>query len=191
MGTFQCPSISVGSTSFCKFFGDRFFLNSPLSQNKVLTIFQPIFNFGSTTFGTAFIGSVFGSLANLRSEINDRRTYYAWKRREVSKHMVKELQLNDDKLDQYEFVLASLLLLNKVEKNDIEQIMDKFRELAGDKGFIQVTDEDEDEGAVNVELEARGSTVGAINLIPGMENIGFKEDANGTNAVATTGDEKC
>jgi hypothetical protein len=99
--------------------------------------------------------------------------------------MVKELQLNDDKLDQYEFVLASLLLLNKVEKGDIEQIMDKFRELAGDKGFIEVTDKDEDEGDVNVELEARGSTVGAFNLIP------FKEDTTGNNAVATTGDDKC
>jgi hypothetical protein len=183
METFQCHSISVGSTSFCKFFVDWSFC--PLSHIKVLTIYQPIFIYCSTTFGTAFIGGVFGSLANLRSEINDRRTYYAWKRREVSKHMVKELQLNDDKLDQYEFVLASLLLLNKVEKGDIEQIMDKFRELAGDKGFIEVTDKDEDEGDVNVELEARGSTVGAFNLIP------FKEDTTGNNAVATTGDDKC
>ena len=57
--------------------------------------------------------------------------------------MIKELQLNDDKLDQYEFMVASLLLLNKIEQSDVDQIMDKFRELAGDKQYVCVEEEDE------------------------------------------------
>lgn len=99
------------------------------------------FNIFFTTFGTAFVGTVFGSLAGLQDEINDHRRYYAWKRREMSKMMVDELQVNDDKLDQYEFVLGSLLLLQKVKTEDITQIMEKFHELAGDKNYICVSDE--------------------------------------------------
>jgi len=99
------------------------------------------FNIFFTTFGTAFVGTVFGSLAGLADEINDHRRYYAWKRREISKMMVDELQINDDKLDQYEFVLGSLLLLQKVNTNDVTQIMEKFHELAGDKNHICVSEE--------------------------------------------------
>lgn len=42
----------------------------------------------------------------------------------------------DDRVDQFEFMVGSLLMLNKIDRNDVGQIMDKFRELAGDKGFI-------------------------------------------------------
>lgn len=91
-----------------------------------------------TTFGTAFVGAVFGAAAGLQDEIADIRRFYAWKRREVSKQLVEEMQGSnaDDKVDQYEFMLASLLMLNKISCNDVEQIMDKYRELAGDKGYI-------------------------------------------------------
>ena len=58
--------------------------------------------------------------------------------------MIKELQLNDDKLDQYEFMVASLLLLNKIEQSDVDQIMDKFRELAGDKQYVCVEENEEE-----------------------------------------------
>lgn len=66
--------------------------------------------------------------------------------------MIKELQINDDKLDQYEFMVASLLLLNKIEQSDVEQIMDKFRELAGNKQYVCV--EEEEEGVMDTAQEA-------------------------------------
>lgn len=95
-----------------------------------------------TTLGTAFMGAVFGEAANLRNDINDLSKLYAWKRQETSKRMVKDMQGpdGDDRVDQYEFLVGSLLLLNKLDRSDIEQIMDKFRELAGDKGFIMHED---------------------------------------------------
>lgn len=95
------------------------------------------------------------------SEIADRRNYFAWRRREVSKHMIKELQINDDKLDQYEFMVASLLLLNKIEQSDVDQIMDKFRELAGDKQYVCV--EEEEEEVMDTALEANDG-LGAPNV---------------------------
>ena len=74
----------------------------------------------------------------------------------MSKMMIDELQINDDKLDQYEFVLGSLLLLNKVKTNDIDQIMDKFRELAGDKRYICISDETDKEHTSMIESKNGG-----------------------------------
>jgi hypothetical protein len=51
-----------------------------------------------------------------------------------------------DRVDQYEFVVASLLSLEKISKHDVEPIMNKFRELAGNLGYITldaIYDEDD------------------------------------------------
>lgn len=90
-----------------------------------------------TTLGTAFVGSVFGSIASLKNEIQDLRRFYAWKRREVSKRLIDDMDGNeDDHIDQYEFLVGSLLMLKKIDKRDVAQIMDKFRALAGERGYI-------------------------------------------------------
>ena len=92
-----------------------------------------------TTLGTAFVGSVFGSIASLKNEIQDLRRLYAWKRREVSKRLIEDMNGNndaDDHIDQYEFLVGSLLMLKKIDKSDVAQIMDKFRDLAGERGYI-------------------------------------------------------
>lgn len=47
----------------------------------------------------------------------------------------------EDSVDQYEFAIASLLLLGKITKDDLHPIMDKFRALAGPKGVIDVNDD--------------------------------------------------
>ena len=100
-----------------------------------------------TTLGTVLVGSVFGEIGNLRTEIQDTRRFYAWKRRKVSKRLIKDMKGSDTsdpaadaRIDQYEFMVGSLLMLNKINQGDVEQIMDKFRELAGDKGYIVYND---------------------------------------------------
>ena len=95
-----------------------------------------------TTLGTAFVGAVFGAAASLKSDISDLRRFYAWKRREISKRLIEDIQgpNSDNKVDQFEFLVGSLLMLNKIERSDVEQIMDKFRELAGEKGYIVYSD---------------------------------------------------
>eukprot|EP00978_Attheya_sp_CCMP212_P034455 scaffold144303_cov29-Attheya_sp.AAC.1 len=47
---------------------------------------------------------------------------------------------NDGKIDQFEFLVASLLSLGKVTSDDVAPIMEKFRELSGDHGFIMACD---------------------------------------------------
>lgn len=98
------------------------------------------------TIGTYFVGNALGKLASLKQELDETRSLYAWKRRIVSKGMIMDMNTNDDILDQYEFVVSSLLSLGKISSTDIGQIMDRFRDLAGEKGYIQISEQlEEDE----------------------------------------------
>jgi hypothetical protein len=45
---------------------------------------------------------------------------------------------HDDKLDQYEFLVASLLSLEKIKADDVTPIMEKFKALAGERGYISI-----------------------------------------------------
>jgi hypothetical protein len=112
-----------------------------------------------TTFGTAFVGAVFGAAAGLKDEVADMRRFYAWKRREVSKQLIQDMQGSnpDQVVDQYEFMVSSLLMLNKINGSDVEQIMDKYRELAGNKGCILAEDLAL-EGIHNAQRDDEGST---------------------------------
>jgi hypothetical protein len=103
--------------------------------------FQIIF----LTIGTYFVGNVLGRVGTLNKEISEVSKRYAWRRREVSKGMIEDMQAydHDDKVDQYEFVVSSLLTLGKIRSDDIRPIMDKFREAAGQRGFIQLDDDGE------------------------------------------------
>lgn len=97
-----------------------------------------LFNIFFLVFSTIFVGDALGKLADLNKEIQQIRRNWAFERREVSKGMIDEFQAyeNDGKIDQYEFLVASLLALNKISSKDITPIMDKFRKLAGEDGMI-------------------------------------------------------
>ena len=96
---------------------------------------------------TALTGSSLGKLGSLKQELADIRKEHAWNRRPVTRRMVDEMQayVHDDKVDQYEFLVASLIMLGKLSSDDIQPIMEKFRQHAGDKGYIAVEDMVEDE----------------------------------------------
>lgn len=89
---------------------------------------------------TYFVGNTLGGLASLKDEIHEIQQHSAWNRRELSKGLIDELQPydHDDKIDQYEFVMASLVILGKVSYSDVVPIMDKFRSLSGKDGFIAI-----------------------------------------------------
>jgi hypothetical protein len=92
-------------------------------------------------------GSIFGSMTDLGNEVEEMRKFFAWKRREVSKILIEDMEGTeggDERIDQYEFMVGSLLMLNKITTNDVEQIMDKFRELSGEKGYIAMEQAEEE-----------------------------------------------
>lgn len=98
--------------------------------------------------GTYFVGNAFGKLASLKEELETTRKEYAWKRRVVSKGMIMDMNSNDDIVDQYEFLVSSLLALGKIGSADVGPIMDRFRSLAGAKGYIQISDQPEEDDFV-------------------------------------------
>lgn len=71
---------------------------------------------------TAFVGNTLGALASLRGDIEEVRRKTAWQRRKVSYSLIDEMQPeeNDSKIDQYEFLVASLLQLGKISSEDVE-----------------------------------------------------------------------
>ena len=50
------------------------------------------------------------------------------------------IEIKKGKITEYEFLVASLLTLNKLSKNDLSEIMSKFKELAGDDLCIDTND---------------------------------------------------
>jgi hypothetical protein len=71
---------------------------------------------------TAFVGNTLGGLASLRGEIEEVRRNTAWERRNVSRSLIYEMQPEDNnaRIDQYEFLVASLLQLGKISLEDVE-----------------------------------------------------------------------
>jgi len=111
---------------------------------------------------TYFVGDSLGRLGSLRDEIHEIRREYAWSRREVSKGMLEDMQADDhdDVIDQYEYIVGSLLSLNKISLDDITPIMEQFRTLAGKDGVISLDDvvvkdvEEIDEHEADAAIEA-------------------------------------
>lgn len=141
------------------------------------------------TVGTFFVGGALGKLASLKQELEEMRRLYAWKRRIVSKGMIMDMNQNDDIVDQYEFIISSLISLGKVSSSDLSPIMDRFRELAGEKGFIQISEQaNEDEfemaeDADGVKLRLPPDAGGAA-ATTGGDATGVKQSGPGDGAKA-------
>jgi len=112
-----------------------------LPMNDEMRWFQ-IFYLVISTF---LVGDAIGKFADLEDEIQHIRLVWAYERREVSRAMIEQFQAyeHDGKIDQYEFVVASLLSLNKISSKDVNPIMKKFRKLAGVDNEIGIEDIDE------------------------------------------------
>lgn len=104
--------------------------------------------------GTYFIGDAIGKLAGLRDDEKMVRRKYAWERRQITHSLVASMQCNgyDDKVDQYEFMIAALIALGKITSDDVVPIMDKFRKLSRGSGVITLQDI-EDHGNVEDEVD--------------------------------------
>lgn len=95
------------------------------------------------TLGSFFTGAALGRLSTMKEDIEKIRRYHAFERREVNKNMMHFLASTDDpsRVDMYEFTIASLMNLEKIDYSDVAPIMDKFRSLArhgGHSGYIHV-----------------------------------------------------
>ena len=101
-----------------------------------LRLFQALY----TTLGAVLVGGVIGGARSLKQDLETLKTKFAWKQLEVSKRLVQEMKGSMDpedlKIDEYEFMIGSLLVLQKADVEDVEAIMSKFRELSKGKDYI-------------------------------------------------------
>ena len=98
------------------------------------------------------LANILGRVANLKSELREYAILVAWKRRQVSKRLIQDMEGdNDGTVDQYEFLVASLVTLEMVSHNQIREIMVKFKELAGDDLELN---EDDIRRSIEVNLSA-------------------------------------
>lgn len=124
------------------------------------------------TVGTYFVGGALGKLASLKQELEDTRRLYAWQRRIVSKGMVMDMNMNDDIVDQYEFIVSSLLSLGKISSDDVAPVMDRFRSLAGEKGYIQISDQPvEDEFDMREDADGLKLKLSTVQPAEQMEDV--------------------
>ena len=125
---------------------------SDLDQPKHQRSFQVFY----LVLSTYFVGNALRGLVGLKEEIEQVHRVTAWGRREISSNLIEELQPDehDGKVDQYEFLVASLVQLGKLSSEDIIPIMDKYRSLANDEGFIKAKDTKRTVEATDEEIEA-------------------------------------
>lgn len=110
-----------------------------LSQPESLRYFKIFY----LMIATVLVGNALGKLGALKEELSEARRQHAWDRRPVTKRMIDEMQAydHDDKVDQYEFLVSSLVSLGHLDSDTVKHIMDKFREHAGEKGYIAMDDD--------------------------------------------------
>jgi hypothetical protein len=122
---------------------------------------------------TYFVGDALGKAGSYNEDVKQLRRFYAWNRREVSRGMIEDWQVNDescggddDKIDQYEFAIASLLDLGKISFADLQPIMKKFRGLAGPKGYISMESDFDEDGGTRREASSAhgGASEGTMNI---------------------------
>jgi Ion channel len=109
-----------------------------LSQLESLRYFKIFY----LMIATVLVGNALGKLGSLKEELEEARRQHAWDRRPITRRMIDEMQAydHDDKVDQYEFLVSSLVSLGHIDTEAVKHIMDKFREHAGDKGYIAMDD---------------------------------------------------
>jgi len=96
---------------------------------------------------TYAVGSALGKLRELSTKLESMRLLYAWQQQEASHAMLTDFSGKPDdvgqvdeeniegakEIDQYEFTIASLVLMGKISSKDIRPIMEKFKKLTKSK----------------------------------------------------------
>ncbi len=106
---------------------------------------------------THFVGSAFGKLRDLSQKLESMQNLYLWQQQEATYTMLadfsgrpeneggKENDVDDllavePEIDQFEFTIASLVLLGKITSEDVRPILEKFAKLSGESNKITAAD---------------------------------------------------
>ncbi|KAL7547215.1 hypothetical protein ACHAWF_010540, partial [Thalassiosira exigua] len=96
---------------------------------------------------TYFVGSAFGKLGELSNKLESMQRLYLWQQQEASYTMLHDFSGRPDgqdakhepEIDQFEFTLASLVVMGKITYADVQPIIQKFQQLSGENNKISAT----------------------------------------------------
>ncbi|EED88838.1 predicted protein [Thalassiosira pseudonana CCMP1335] len=98
------------------------------------------------SISTYFVGNAIGKLGELNDKLESMRKMYLWEQQEASYEMLADFSgrgsENGDgefvdvepEIDQFEFTIASLVLMGKISSADVAPIIEKFKKLTGRNG---------------------------------------------------------
>lgn len=106
---------------------------------------------------TYFVGSAFGKLRDLSQKLESMQRLYLWQQQEATYTMLAdfsgrpeneggkgnesdELLEVEPEIDQFEFTIASLVLLGKITSEDVRPILEKFAKLSSKSNKITAAD---------------------------------------------------
>ena len=106
---------------------------------------------------TYFVGSALGKLRDLSQKLESMQRLYLWQQQEATYTMLAdfsgrpeneggkenesdELLEVEPEIDQFEFTIASLVLLGKITSEDVRPILEKFAKLSGKSNKITAAD---------------------------------------------------
>jgi hypothetical protein len=81
---------------------------------------QRLFNMFYLIFATVYVANALSLIGKLRADVERVRNKFAWKRRGTNKALITEITPGGDEVTAYEFVVASLVQLDKATAEDIE-----------------------------------------------------------------------
>jgi len=162
---------------------------------------------------TYFVGSAFGKLRELNTNLESMQKLYLWQQQEASYTMLADFSgrpddreqnkkggedeedqdeedILDPEIDQFEFTIASLVLLGKITSSDVRPILEKFKKLTGDNNKITAADvsgpiKKKEEAAVVEESENSDEESAESSLADGgNEGVVSPHKSSGSNAFA-------
>jgi len=139
-------------------------------------------------FAVITVSAAIGNLASLPSEMQLTRKKFEFEAKQLTFSMLEKMDPDGDGVDQFEFVLASLLAFGKVTRDDIEPIIQKF-ELLDDDGSGKLTADDltaathravEEQARRRAELAKLGFVgAGGIKRMDSSSNLANASDLKG------------
>ncbi|CAD7939570.1 unnamed protein product [Amoebophrya sp. A120] len=85
---------------------------------------------------TAMVSAALGNLASMHMLKQKKRREFEFEQRKLTPEMMAEMDTDGNGVDQFEFCLATLVAMEKLSREDLQPILEKFHELDHDKSGV-------------------------------------------------------
>mmetsp|Transcript_8715 Transcript_8715/g.21135 ORF Transcript_8715/g.21135 Transcript_8715/m.21135 type:complete len:783 (-) Transcript_8715:563-2911(-) len=101
-------------------------------DKSITTVAARMFCVFYLLISTSMVSAALGNLASLQMLKSRKKKQWEFEQRKLSPEMMAEMDTDGNGVDQFEFCLATLVAMEKLSRDDLEPILEKFRELDAD-----------------------------------------------------------